>query len=476
MSRISKNLKKLRTSKNMTQDALAEKLFVTRQTISGWENDRTQPDIDMLCKISQVLDVSVEELIYGKKKLGASDEKSDERKRTLITIFSIIAAVLTGTGIVLIFIVLWGKLPLSLQAVFSFLPMIVGFFAAGYTYLKRRKSVVWCEVASVLWCAGAAATVALVNNAFEIIGGFSDCLLADILMFLPAIYILDAVTPLLFYYVGVIYCCIGFFYYKHILLGCILIFSLFFLGFGYVLKNRQRTEDLRQIYAVDVSVIEVFAIVVTVSNFIIGDFGGIYVIAVAFCLCMYIFGTGNTQIKIFEGFGFSGMTALSVSTLFLYSNDYLASSKKYIINNIIATVFVLALVIACFVLMRKFLRKDVMKLLFSSFSSVSIVLVMMCVNLRIRESMLMYALLILSALGVALTLTAKGVISGKFIELNIGLIATAVIIGHAVSELIEISMLTAGILLVLFGIILLVINIFLYKRTKKRETVSDSSA
>ena len=65
---IAKNLVNLRKKHNMTQNELAEKLFVTRQTVSGWENDRTQPDVEMLCKISEVLEVSVEDLIYGEKR------------------------------------------------------------------------------------------------------------------------------------------------------------------------------------------------------------------------------------------------------------------------------------------------------------------------------------------------------------------------------------------------------------------------
>ncbi len=50
----------------MTQEQLAERLNVTRQTLSSWETGRTQPDIDTLHSLSLVLEVSVEELIYGK--------------------------------------------------------------------------------------------------------------------------------------------------------------------------------------------------------------------------------------------------------------------------------------------------------------------------------------------------------------------------------------------------------------------------
>lgn len=65
MRDIGKNIKQLRQIKNMTQDELAEKLFVTRQTVSNYEIGRTRPDIDMLTKMAEVLDVDVHAVLYG---------------------------------------------------------------------------------------------------------------------------------------------------------------------------------------------------------------------------------------------------------------------------------------------------------------------------------------------------------------------------------------------------------------------------
>ncbi|MBQ8524816.1 MAG: helix-turn-helix domain-containing protein [Clostridia bacterium] len=65
---VGKNIKKIRTELNMTQEELAEKISVTRQAISNWETEKTQPDIETLERISEVLGVTIEELIYGKQK------------------------------------------------------------------------------------------------------------------------------------------------------------------------------------------------------------------------------------------------------------------------------------------------------------------------------------------------------------------------------------------------------------------------
>ena len=68
MNVVNTSIKDLRKKKNMTQDELAEKLNVTRQAVSNWENGKTQPDIETLTRLAEVFDVSVERLIYGKEK------------------------------------------------------------------------------------------------------------------------------------------------------------------------------------------------------------------------------------------------------------------------------------------------------------------------------------------------------------------------------------------------------------------------
>ena len=65
MRDIGKNIKDLRTEKGMTQDELAEKLFVTRQTVSNYEVGKSRPDVEMLVKIGEALETDIHELIYG---------------------------------------------------------------------------------------------------------------------------------------------------------------------------------------------------------------------------------------------------------------------------------------------------------------------------------------------------------------------------------------------------------------------------
>lgn len=68
MNVVSDSIKKLRKKNNMTQDELAEKLCVTRQAVSSWENGKTEPDVETLTRLAEIFDVSVEYIIYGKAK------------------------------------------------------------------------------------------------------------------------------------------------------------------------------------------------------------------------------------------------------------------------------------------------------------------------------------------------------------------------------------------------------------------------
>ena len=75
MSDIGKNIKKLRTQKDITQEQLAERLHVTRQAVSNWENGKTQPDVETLSMLAECFEISVEELIYGKKEEPAKEKR-----------------------------------------------------------------------------------------------------------------------------------------------------------------------------------------------------------------------------------------------------------------------------------------------------------------------------------------------------------------------------------------------------------------
>lgn len=62
---LSKQIKKYRTREQFSQEELAEKLYVSRQTISNWENERSYPDIHNLLLMSVLFNVSLDDLVKG---------------------------------------------------------------------------------------------------------------------------------------------------------------------------------------------------------------------------------------------------------------------------------------------------------------------------------------------------------------------------------------------------------------------------
>ena len=62
---IGKQIRKYRTELKLSQDELADRVYVTRQTISNWENDRNYPDIRSLVLLSKIFGVSLDILVKG---------------------------------------------------------------------------------------------------------------------------------------------------------------------------------------------------------------------------------------------------------------------------------------------------------------------------------------------------------------------------------------------------------------------------
>ncbi|MEQ9764786.1 helix-turn-helix transcriptional regulator [Streptococcus sp. ZJ151] len=66
MTMFAEQLKSLRTARNLSQDHLAEQLYISRQAISKWENGDAAPDMDNLIKLAAILEASLDELVLAK--------------------------------------------------------------------------------------------------------------------------------------------------------------------------------------------------------------------------------------------------------------------------------------------------------------------------------------------------------------------------------------------------------------------------
>lgn len=77
---LGKQIKKYRSELSLSQDALAEKVYVSRQTISNWENDKSYPDVNSLVLLSEVFNTSIDNLIKGDVEVMKEQVRSEDRK------------------------------------------------------------------------------------------------------------------------------------------------------------------------------------------------------------------------------------------------------------------------------------------------------------------------------------------------------------------------------------------------------------
>ena len=62
---LGKHIKKYRQEKQLSQEELANRIYVTRQTVSNWENDKSYPDVNSLLLLSEIFQISLDRLIKG---------------------------------------------------------------------------------------------------------------------------------------------------------------------------------------------------------------------------------------------------------------------------------------------------------------------------------------------------------------------------------------------------------------------------
>ena len=473
MSKISKNIKKYRTAMNLSQDAVAESLFVTRQTVSSWETGRTQPDIDTICKLAELFGVSVEEMIYGSKNITDPDEAKQKSRQNLITIFSVIASALTAVGLILIFVTYWERMPVYIKTVLAFLPMLAGQAAAIYTLIKKRSKIAWCEGASVLWSAGVIATVALIDSIYQLPTTFAECFLIDLLLILPIVHILDAVTPLLFYYGGACYLAIGEFLYNdaaHIAISVALLAA----GCIYPVIHRKRADDARQPLSVWISVIA--GLIVLLSDLITireNDFA-IMICITSVCLSLFVADRSRKMELPFRPLGLIG-TMVTMLTMTIMNNPSAytrtaAYDKEELIRMFIPVFLAVTVLIAILAVRFRNIIEDKLQLIFCGFTVLNILSLLAFIIFFIhKNNEFLHIASVITAFCASTSLIAKGVIKYKFPELNIGLLSAIAIIIYIILQLAEINILSAGILLVVFGSMLFAVNILLSRKIKKEE-------
>ena len=100
---IGQKLKNARTASGLTQELVAEKLGVSRQTISNWENEKSYPDIVSVIALSDLYSISLDDLLKGDQNMMEHLEQSTNLVKSNQ---KLIAAILLNIFIVILLIAL----------------------------------------------------------------------------------------------------------------------------------------------------------------------------------------------------------------------------------------------------------------------------------------------------------------------------------------------------------------------------------
>lgn len=97
---VGQRLKGLRAEAHMSQDDLAARVYVSRQTISSWENGKTYPDVQSLLLLSEIFDVTVDSLIKGDVEVMTKtvdlDVRTMKRLSYVMTVFIALTVIACG--------------------------------------------------------------------------------------------------------------------------------------------------------------------------------------------------------------------------------------------------------------------------------------------------------------------------------------------------------------------------------------------
>lgn len=124
---LARQLKAKREERGLSQDEVSKAIFVSRQTISNWENDKTYPDVQSLLLLSQLFDVSIDELVRGDVVAMQRAIAEDSRRMRLLSI-----GMLAFSGLAFLFLLVFS---LAWPEPSGFVRMSKGNLAGAATFI-----------------------------------------------------------------------------------------------------------------------------------------------------------------------------------------------------------------------------------------------------------------------------------------------------------------------------------------------------
>ena len=145
---IGKRIKELRNDRDWNQEEFAEKVFVSRQTVSSWENDKSYPDIKSLLLMSELFGVTLDDLIKGDIEIMKQTINSEERSRFIRLSYLYAAAFFIAVAIPYPLVHFLGKPGLLVWGLYMVPVMILAFYLEK---MKKANDIVTYKEISAFW-------------------------------------------------------------------------------------------------------------------------------------------------------------------------------------------------------------------------------------------------------------------------------------------------------------------------------------
>ena len=127
------------------------------------------------------------------------------RRQLTKVLLGVLGAALIGLGVILLLAHNWDALSRPTKTALSFLPLLAGQLAAGFTLLRRYSSPAWREGSGIYLALSIGASISLISQTYHITGDATSFLLTWIVLAGPLIYLLQSFTVALLYLAGITY-------------------------------------------------------------------------------------------------------------------------------------------------------------------------------------------------------------------------------------------------------------------------------
>ena len=429
----------------------------------------------MLVLLANAFDIGVEELIYGEKRNVGLEAPKPDRRRSMIIVFAILGSLLTATGLVIVLVSFWDRIPEAFLAVLSFIPFLLGAGLALRTYAKKPNSIGWCEGSSVAWVAGLVATFWLIVSLFGIDLNFDAVYIGMAVMILPIAFLMNAAFPIIAYYaITTVYIdgSVGNYNAFNFIAGVL----LFLAGLTFVLTKA--SDDYRRKISlwtviVSSSVILIFwTITSTESN----EDTSVLILVLGILTALYSADNGEKTAYPFRYICVPSiaviMCLLCINTNNLLLGGYFhGDNPRLLFPGIAPFVSAVLLAVGIYAGKRGF-RKNSAKTAFVVLSSLTAAICTVC---SVCSEFLSYdsvdylnLIMTLVSLGISITIIISGIRKAKMLTVNLGIIMLCFLIYFTIFAG-RFDVFYGGIACIVMGGILLLINYKLAKSFKRTE-------